>query len=1721
MDRSKTMRELDTGLGLVEAREPALEASGRISRRRWMVSKILGVIRSAIDPICAVFKSPFIGVLLGFCLCGGEGYGQQQLWNGPQTSFGDGSTHGGDGTWDNDTTNWLNVPPVGPPTLSQSWLNGVADFESNPGTVTLGADITFQGMRFGSDGYAVVGAGGFALMPVGMAIVSTDPGITATISAPINGTGGLDKEDPGTLILSGTNAYSGGTTVGGGILSVGSDTNLRDPAGVITLQNGELLTTADGFSSARAITLAAALGDDALVAATGTTATYTGIISGPAGLTIGDGINAGTVVLTGENTYSSGNTLIKGLSTLQIGNGGTTGSIIGNVTDNGNLFFNRSDVVTFSGNISGAGTLTQSGSGTVTLSGDNSYTGGTRVSGGILSVGSDPNLGDASGGIALNGGELLTTGNFTSARTLTLAPSAGANTLASLANFTVTYNGLISGSGGLVVGDPVGTATGTVDLANAANSYTGGTTVSAGTLRVAVDGNLGDINGGITLNGGQVEITGTGFSTLRPVVLMPNGGNLAAVAGGLADFEGVITGSGPLTIGDTVHTGTVELGGTNTYTGSTTVLNGVTLLALSTGALSSGSAFVVNGTLDLNGFSSEIGSLAGSGTVTNGDSIAVVLTAGGNDTDTAFSGVLQDGTHTLALIKTGTGTLALTGTDTYTGGTTISGGTLEIGLGDATGSIVGDVIDNATLRFNRSDTITFAGNISGTGGLTKAGLGTLILTGTNSYGGGTTIEDGTLQIGDGFLAGSILGDVLDNGSLVFDRPDGVTFGGVISGTGKLTQSGGSPLILTGTNTYTGGTTITTGRTLDIGDGGTAGSIVGNVVDNGLLTFNRSDALTFSGVVSGSGVLIQEGSGILILTGSNTYNGGTRVEGGILSVASDAQLGASGGAITLQGGELLTSDSGFATTRSVLLNESTGANTLAAMDETIATYNGVVSDGGNEIALVIGDPTNQGTVVLTRVNTYSGGTIVAGGRLSVASDPNLGALTGGLTLSGGALETTANFTSARSVSVLPGLGRSSLFADFNTVANYTGFISGPGLLSVDGPGTVVLSGINNYSGGTLTQNGILSVATDANLGDPTGAIIVEAGELLTTGDGFISGRAVAVNPGQGADTLAAATGTRATYTGIVSGDGTLVIGDATNAGTVVLGGINTYSGGTVINLGTLLVDSAQALGTGDVTVNGGVLAADPQPINVLGNYTQNAGGTLQLSVAGANPGQYDTLAVMGNAALNGTLQLISLGFHPVAGNQLGLIATGGIVSGRFTHFVDPFVVGPTFNTINLVYGRNSVVLKFLNSTTPISPVVPIVPTTPTTPGVPPVVISTIDFQSFTTGLAPNGGTAAGLLDQVELDPRAAGVIGFMFKEPETNFLADFSKISPDVLSSLYEIGFSNSNIQRLNLEDRLDAVRNGSNGFSSNMNLGGPKVYLEVDGSVDDGKADKNPVQPVMQPSRENRWGVWVSGFGDFVNVDGDGNGKGYDFTTGGVTVGIDFRITDNLVVGLMGNYSHTWSNLKPGHLEVNSGRGGLYASWFERGFYLDGAIYGGGNSIDTARSGLGGLASGGTDGSEWSAFLSAGYDFHIGRLTVGPIAALQYTEVNIDGFSEKGSAAPMAIHEGSAESLRSDIGFRAFYQWQIGKVILEPSLKATWEHEYKYSALPITAGFAGVPGPSGTFFGPNEGHDSAVVDAGVTVQWTPTLSTYINYDGQLGRDRYGSNAVTGGVKVAF
>jgi outer membrane lipase/esterase len=267
----------------------------------------------------------------------------------------------------------------------------------------------------------------------------------------------------------------------------------------------------------------------------------------------------------------------------------------------------------------------------------------------------------------------------------------------------------------------------------------------------------------------------------------------------------------------------------------------------------------------------------------------------------------------------------------------------------------------------------------------------------------------------------------------------------------------------------------------------------------------------------------------------------------------------------------------------------------------------------------------------------------------------------------------------------------------------------------------------------------------------------------------------------------------------------------------------------------------------------------------------------------------------------------------------------------------------------------------------------------------------------------------------------------------------------------------------------------------------------------------------------------VNGWGDWVSVDSDNGIKGYDFTTGGVSVGIDYRITNCLAVGIFGTYAHTWTSLSPGDVDVNTGRGGLYATYWNQGFYVNGGIYGGYNGYDTSRQTLlrGRLANGNTSGYEFSTFVNTGYDFHFGNLSFGPVFAAQYTNVHIDGYTEHGSFLPLSIHSDSEESWRTDLGLQASYTWHVGQITVIPTLWAAWDHEFKYSALPITFSAASFPGATATVFGPSVGHDSAIINAGAGVQWTPRISTYVGYQGQLGRSNYDANGVTGSISFSF
>jgi fibronectin-binding autotransporter adhesin len=273
------------------------------------------------------------------------------------------------------------------------------------------------------------------------------------------------------------------------------------------------------------------------------------------------------------------------------------------------------------------------------------------------------------------------------------------------------------------------------------------------------------------------------------------------------------------------------------------------------------------------GANQTVAALTGTGgAALNGNTLTIGST---NNLDSTFGGVIADGTAAGGLTKAGTGTFTLTGANTYTGTTTISAGTLQIGNGGTSGSITANVTDNAALVFNRSDTSTYAGVISGTGTVTQAGTGTTILTGNSTtFSGVTTIAAGTLQLGNGGTSGSIAGNVTNSAALVFNRSNTFTIGGVISGSGTVTQAGTGTTILTGANTYSGGTAVNAGTLLANGQTGTdSGTGPGAVAVNSGGTLGGTGRVGGAVNVNSGGRLAggSGGTGTLAVAGNTVFN----------------------------------------------------------------------------------------------------------------------------------------------------------------------------------------------------------------------------------------------------------------------------------------------------------------------------------------------------------------------------------------------------------------------------------------------------------------------------------------------------------------------------------------------------------------------------------------------------------------------------------------------------------------------------------------------------------------------------------------------------------------------------------------------------------------------------------------------------------------------------------
>jgi len=684
-------------------------------------------------------------------------------------------------------------------------------------------------------------------------------------------------------------------------------------------------------------------------------------VNGNGTLTLSDGgeVDTGGTVIIASQDGSTGTLNIgaaAGEAAAAAGTLDTNWVTLG--SGNASIVFNHTETdYNFNAPISGAGTLEQI-AGVTDLTGDTSgFTGTTNVTGGTLKV--NDTLG---GTVNVTGGTLGGSGTLSGNVAVTGGAIAPGNSPG-----TLTIGGDLALAAGssldFQLGSPSGTAGTDSDLIDV-----GGNLTLDGTLNVADAGGFGaglyrliNYGGTLTDNGLDIGAAPAGYNSTNLTVQTATAGQVNLLVGtpvaSFSFWDGANTGANNAVDGGTATwtaTGTnwtVADGSANGAFDPAALLifagtPGTVVVDDSAGAIAihNGMQFAVNG-YAVNG---DALSLTGANFIRVGD---------GTDAGLEYTATIASNlTGTGSLEKTDLGTLVLTGANTYTGGTTVSAGAL---VGD-TGSLQGNIVNDAVLVFYQTSAGTYAGVISGTGSLVKNGTGALTLTGANSYSGGTTLSAGTL-IGN---TTSLQGNIVNNAALVIDQASAGTYAGVISGTGSLTKDGAGALTLTGANSYSGGTTLSAGTLV-----GNTTSLQGDIVNHAALTFDQTTTGTYAGAISGNGTLAKTGAGELVLTGdSSAYTGTTDITAGVLAVN-----GALGGAIQSSGGTL----GGSGTLGNVVI----AAGGTLAPGNSIGTLNvaNVTLDAGSTYAVQLDDGgfvagTNNDLLNATGTATINGGTV---------------------------------------------------------------------------------------------------------------------------------------------------------------------------------------------------------------------------------------------------------------------------------------------------------------------------------------------------------------------------------------------------------------------------------------------------------------------------------------------------------------------------------------------------------------------------------------------------------------------------------------------------------------------------------------------------------------------------------------------------------------------------
>lgn len=943
---------------------------------------------------------------------------------------------------------------------------------------------------------AITLAGNFDFNP-------TNTAAAQTLSGVISGAG-TNRVISGTLTLSGQSTYTGDTILQGGQLNVAGAENagISGPLGLgtIVFSGGTL-----GFSVNNIFDYSARFSTAAGQVYSFDTAGQSVTFTNAGGLTSSGGtltkLGAGTLTLAGPSSYS-------GLTTVSIGR------------------------LVFQGAKTGSGNITVADSAALGV-----YATGTQVTPATLALGT-------------SGGTTLEFNNVNSISTAPLAPTA----LTSAGPVTININSgalnpatsypLLAWTSGSAPAVSLGVLNGFIG-----NLSTNGNTIQLNIIATAYKWSGGNNNswdlstannwiqngGPVTfINGGPVLFDDTLTANesvaiagvVQPTTITVNNANtnytITSSAGNFIGGNASLTKSsgGTLTL----------VGGVNTNTGVTTVSGGIlSVSALANGgvasdigaASSSAASLVLNGgTLSYSGAGVSIDRLftlgtsggtiddSGSGALafTNTGSLGYsgngprALTLAGTDTDdNTLAAVIANNGGATSLTKNGAGKWILTGNNTYSGVTTIANGILQIGAGGATGAPgTGNIANNGRLVFNRNNSLTVGSVISGTGAVTNDGSGTLILTGNNTFTGGTYINAGTLQLGNNGANGSLDGasPIVNNGLLVFNRTSPTVirgFNAVISGTGNVRVQGPAKVQAVGANSYTGWTQIDSGATFQpfIGNEGQLASSV--ITNNGTLYMEGQEGNPatrgISNNIVGTGRVLKDNNnqndGWLVVAGTNnTYTGGTFIAGG-----------------GIQLGDGITPGSGAIVGNVVFTNTPTSFKNprrlvFSFAEDRIFTNNvtSVATDGAN------GAQDNgmlwqfgPGKVTLTGNNSIPGGTtIAAGATLQAGNGGSTGAVGPGNVANDGTL--IINRSVAQSLGAMNGVGAFVQLGTGTTTLTASNGASGPTTIS---NGTLVVSGRYlggdlNVEGGTITPTAVAGNVASLNV---AGNLTIDAGTLV--------------------------------------------------------------------------------------------------------------------------------------------------------------------------------------------------------------------------------------------------------------------------------------------------------------------------------------------------------------------------------------------------------------------------------------------------------------------------------------------------------------------------------------------------------------------------------------------------------------------------------------------------